>query len=136
MTAKEYLSQLKNLRRLIDCRKHELKYWQDMASSISASNFEPHYNASRNTTASYVRTIEKVVAIQQDIDSKIIELVNLCEKVNKAIDQIPDFDEQLVLRYRYIDESDWKDIGAALNQSVRNIYRIHNRGLEHFSIPA
>ena len=125
MNAKEYLEQVKSLRRMIDCRKHEREYWQNMACSISASDFEQHYNATRNTSASYVKTIEKVAAIQQEIDERIIDLVNLCERINREIDELPNYNEQLVLRYRYIDEREWKEIGEALHQSVRNIYRIH-----------
>ena len=135
MNAKEYLEQVKSLRKMIDCRKHEQEYWQNMACSISASDFEQHYNATRNTSASYVRTIEKVAAIQQEIDERIIDLVNLCELINREIDELPNYNEQLVLRYRYIDEREWKEIGEALHQSVRNIYRIHNNALKHFHVP-
>ena len=135
MTAKEYLGQVQGLKYLIECRKREIEYWKDIAQGISASNCEPHYNATRNTSASYVNAVEKVVCLQQELNEKIIELVDLCKKINVAIDAIPSVEEQIVLRYRYLENYTRISIGAVLKQSERNVYRIHNNGLKHFSIP-
>ena len=44
MTAKEYLNQARHLDALINCRLREIDYWRDLSSSVSGSNFEPHYN--------------------------------------------------------------------------------------------
>ena len=86
--------------------------------------------------ANETNTVEDREAIQQEIDEIIIDLVNLCERINREIDELPNYNEQLVLRYRYIDEREWKEIGEALHQSVRNIYRVHNNALKHFHVPA
>ena len=47
MTAKEYLNQARHLDALINCRLREIDYWRDLSSSVSGSNFEPHYIPSR-----------------------------------------------------------------------------------------
>ena len=47
MTAKEYLNQARHLDALINCRLREIDYWRELSSSVSGSNFEPHYNPNK-----------------------------------------------------------------------------------------
>ena len=54
MTAKEYLNQARHLDALINCRLREIDYWRDLSSSVSGSNFEPHYNPNKPTEAPFV----------------------------------------------------------------------------------
>lgn len=135
MTAKEYLSQVQYLKRMIECRRKELTYWEDIATSISGSNFEPHYNATRRTSAQYESAIEKIDEIQRDIDSAVIKLVDLCNKINKAIDELDSIQEQLMLRYRYLEGKTSFDVREIMNMSDSTVYRIHASALRNFKIP-
>ena len=135
MTAKEYLNRAQNIKRLIDCRQREIEYWQDIARSISASNFEPHYNATRSTSASYERAVEKVDEIQRSIDDKIIELVATLSEVNGCIDQLDREEEQILLRCRYVDNLSWQEIGELMQLSKSSLFRIHDSALKKIRIP-
>ena len=103
MTAKEYLNQARHLDALINCRLREIDYWRDLSSSVSGSNFEPHYNPNKPTEAPFARCLEKIDAIQKDVAEKVAYLVCLKETINAAIDRLASREEQLVLRYRYLD---------------------------------
>ena len=107
MTAKEYLNQARHLDALINCRLREIDYWRDLSSSVSGSNFEPHYNPNKPTEAPFVRCLEKIDAIQR----------------------------QLVLRYRYLDNCSWEEISRMLNVSLRTVHRIHGSALQNFPVP-
>ena len=135
MTAKEYLNQARQLDALINCRLREIDYWRDLSSSISGSNFEPHYNPNKPTEAPFVRCLEKIDAIQRDVAEKIAYLVRLKGELNPAIDALEMRDEQLVLRYRYLDDCTWEEISRMLNVSLRTVHRIHSSALQHFSVP-
>ena len=135
MTAKEYLSQVRHLGSLIDSRMRELDYWREMSMKISGSNFEPHYNPNNPTESKFARSIEKIDEIQRDINDRIVYLVSVREKINGAIDRLDNQDEQLVLRYRYLDNFTWEEIGNMMNLSERTIFRIHGHALSHFSVP-
>lgn len=135
MTAKEYLNQARHLDALINCRLREIDYWRDLSSSISGSNFEPHYNPNKPTEAPFVRCLEKIDAIQSDVAEKIAYLVRLKGEINTAIDALEMRDEQLVLRYRYLDDCTWEEISRMLNVSLRTVHRIHGSALQHFSVP-
>lgn len=135
MTAKEYLNQARHLDALIHCRLREIDYWRDLSSSVSGSNFEEHHNPNRPTEAPFVRCLEKIDEIQHSVEEKVAYLICLKEEINKAIDKLDNRDEQLLLRYRYLDNCTWEEIAAMLNVSIRSAHRIHGMALQHFSVP-
>ncbi len=135
MTAKEYLNQARHLDALIHCRLREIDYWRDLSSSVSGSGFEEHHNPNRPTEAPFVRCLEKIDEIQHSVEEKVAYLICLKEEIDKAIDKLDNRDEQLLLRYRYLDNCTWEEIAAMLNVSIRSVHRIHGMALQHFSIP-
>lgn len=135
MTAKEYLNQARHLDALIHCRLREIDYWRDLSSSVSGSSFEEHHNPNRPTEAPFVRCLEKIDEIQHSVEEKVAYLICLKEEINKAIDKLGNRDEQLLLRYRYLDNCTWEEIAAMLNVSIRSAHRIHGMALQHFSVP-
>lgn len=136
MTAKEYLNQARHLDALINCRLREIDYWKDLSSGVSGMRFDgmPH-SPNRPTEASFVRCLEKIDEIQRSVEEKITYLVRLKEEINTAIDKLENRDEQLVLRYRYLDDCTWKEISRMLNVSLRTVHRIHGSALQNFSVP-
>ena len=48
---------------------------------------------------------------------------------------MPDTDERLVLRYRYIQGLTWEQIGLEMNADERTIRRWHGNALLHITIP-
>lgn len=136
MTAKEYLNQARHLDALINCRLREIDYWKDLSSSVSGTRFDgmPH-SPNRPTEAPFVRCLEKIDEIQRSVEEKVAYLVRLKEEINTAIDMLENRDEQLVLRYRYLDDCTWEEISRMLNVSLRTVYRIHGSALQNFSVP-
>ena len=135
MTAKEYLSQMKNLDALIQCRIRELDYWRDLSRRISGCDFEPHYDSNKPTESKFARCIEKMDEIQREIDENIVCLVALRKKVNFAIDMLDSKEEQLLLRCRYMDNMSWEEIGKMMNVSIRTVHRFHSSALQNLFVP-
>lgn len=135
MTAKEYLSGAKRLDDIINCCLRELEYWRSLSRSVSGSNFEEHLNPDRPTEAPFARCLDKIDEIERDINGKVDALVDLRTEINKAIDAVGNFEEQIVLRCRYLDNLTWEAIGGIIGVSVRTVHRIHGTALQHFPIP-
>ena len=57
----------------------------------------------------------------------------LKDAINVAIDSLASREEQLVLRYRYLDNCSWEEISQMLNVSLRTVHRIHGSALQHFT---
>ena len=136
MTAKEYLNQARHLDALINCRLREIDYWRDLSSSVSGMKFDgmPH-SPNHPTEAPFVRCLEKIDEIQRDVEDKVAYLVRLKEEINMAIDMLASRDEQLLLRYRYLDDFTWEEIARILNVSLRTVHRIHGSALQNFIVP-
>lgn len=136
MTAKEYLNQARHLDALINCRLREIDYWRDLSSSVAGMKFDgmPH-SPNHPTEAPFVRCLEKIDEIQKDVEDKVAYLVRLKEEINTAIDMLASRDEQLLLRYRYLDDFTWEEIARMLNVSLRTVHRIHGSALQNFIVP-
>lgn len=136
MTVKEYLNQARHLDALIACRLREIDYWKDLSSSVSGMRFDgmPH-SPNRPTEPSFVRCLEKIDEIQRSVEEKVAYLIRLKEEINTEIDKLESHDEQLILRYRYLDDCTWEEISRMLNVSLRTVYRIHGSALQNFSVP-
>ena len=136
MTAKEYLNQARHLDALINCRLREIDYWRDLSSSVSGMRFDgmPH-SPNRPTEAPFVRCLEKIDEIQRNVEEKVAYLVRRKDEINTAIDMLENRHEQLVLRYRYLDDCTWEEISRMLNVSLRTVHRIHGSALQNFSVP-
>lgn len=135
MTAKEYLNQARHLDALINCRLREIDYWRDLSSSVSGSNFEPHYNPNKPTEAPFVRCLEKIDAIQRDVAEKVAYLISLRDEINMRIDMLDSHEEQILLRYRYLDGFSWDEIEHMMCVSKSTVHRIHGAALQNFPVP-
>lgn len=135
MTVKEYLHQAYRLDHRINSDIAEMERLREMACSVGSTGFEEHYNPNRSTDAPFVKSLEKVWEMQKKIDDEIDRLVDLKEQMRSVIGSVPDIDEQLVLRYRYIHNYTWERIGDELNADRTTIYRWHGSALKHVTFP-
>lgn len=137
MTPQQYLNQAKHLDALINVRLREIDYWKDMSTNISGIKYDAMpKNPNATTDAYFVRYLDKICEIQQDVEKKVGQLIVLRDEISSRIDLLTNPEEQLVLRYRYIDNCTWDEIASMLNASLRTVYRIHGAALQNFSVPS
>lgn len=135
MTAKEYLSQAYRLDQRIDSNIAEITRLREMACGISSPSWEEKVQTSRNTDAPFVRCLEKIMDLEKVVNSEIDTLVDLKRQIRTTIERVPNTDEQLVLRYRYIHNCTWEQIGNELNADARTIRRWHGDALQKVKFP-
>lgn len=135
MTVKEYLRQAYRLDQRIDSHVAELEHLRDLSTRIQGANLGERVSCTRNTEASFTRIVDKIVDMQERINTEIDALVDLKAEMDIAIEQMPDVDERLLLRYRYINNISWDGIAKALNVSSRTVHRIHASALQNFVVP-
>ena len=63
------------------------------------------------------------------MEVRLAYLICIKEEINKAIDKLDNRNEQLLLRYRYLDNCTWEEIAAMLNVSIRSVHRISQGGI-------
>ena len=135
MTIRDYLSQAYRLDQRIDSDIEEVSRLREMASGISSPVLGDKVQTSHSGEAPFVRSIEKIMALEERINKEIDLLVDLKEQIRSVISAVPDVDERMVLRYRYIQGLTWEQIGLEMNADERTIRRWHGNALLHIALP-
>ena len=135
MTAKEYLKQAYLLDHRINADIAEKERLRKMAYSIRSSGTDPHFSSTRMTEAPFTRTLEKLWAMEEQINAEIDRLVDLKAQIIKVIGALSDPDERMVLQYRYVENMTWEQIGDKLCMDESTIRRRHQRALQHTKLP-
>lgn len=135
MTSREYLCQAYRLDQKIDSNIREVSNLRKMMGSISSPVLGDRVQTSRPAEAPFVRSVEKIMALEETINAEIDVLVSLKEQMRGVIAAVPDTDERMVLCYRYIHNLTWEQISDELNESVSTVKRRHKSALDHVVLP-
>ena len=135
MTVKEYLRQAYLLDQRIKSYSIECEELREMAQSISSPGFEEHYNASKNTDAPYVHTLEKLWDMEEKALCDQSVLVKLKEQISTVIMQVDKSEQQAVLRFRYIHNYSWPMIADELGVDRVTVQRWHNKAVAKIILP-
>jgi len=129
MTAKEFLQQVYSAHHEVDIKLEQAAKLKSLAMrTTTAINQTPGGNLEASSR------IEESVARMDEISTKLADdirhLVEISSEVYKAIDQVKDTTERLVLKYRYLCFFSWQQISFIMKISVRQVYRVHAVALE------
>lgn len=130
MTAKEYLQQAYRLTARIKSDLQELEDLRSMTSSIHSPGFERNYNPNRPTEAPFVKGLERIWVMEERINCEIERLISLREEIREVIDEVSDYDQKMLLRYRYINHLSWDDIAGKMFYGQRWLFILHGRALK------
>lgn len=106
-----------------------------MAFGISSPSWEEKVQTSRNTDAPFVRCLEKIMDLEKVVNSEIDTLVDLKRQIRTTVDTVANVNERMVLRYRYIHNMTWEQIGGELNADESTIRRWHKAALSAVVLP-
>lgn len=135
MTNKEYLRQAYRLDQKINSDIEEVARLREMAGNISSPVLGDKVQTSRNRDGLFVRNMEKILLLEEKINREIDALVDLKSQMRDVIAAVQDTDERMVLRYRYIHNLTWEQIGNELNADKSTIRRWHGSALTHVVLP-
>ncbi len=135
MTPKEYLRQAYRLDQKINSDLEEVTALREMANSVSSPQFGERVQTSRKGDAPFVRCLEKIIELEEKINKEIDLLVELKKEIRTVITTVEDTDERMVLKYRYVHNYTWEQIGNELHADARTVRRWHGRALQHVILP-
>ena len=135
MTAKEYLHQAYRLDHKINSDIEELQRLREMSTSISSPQLTERVQTSRSTDAPFVRCLGKIMELEEKINAEIDLFVDLKKEIRSVIEKVENTDEQMVLRYRYMHNMTWEDIGDELHADKSTVRRWHGTALTHVLLP-
>ncbi|MFB5367729.1 DUF1492 domain-containing protein [Enterococcus faecium] len=135
MKAKEYLHQAYRLDKRIQSNIEEMERLRELSTSVSSPSWGERIQTQRHTDALFVRYLERIEELQIKINDEVDHLVELKAEIRDVINKVMDIDERMVLRYRYIHNFTWEQIGDELNADKSTIRRWHGNALNHVIIP-
>lgn len=130
--AKDFLNQISRLDALINRLLNTVATERSRLTSIGCELKQDKVQTS-GPKNSLEETICKIDELERTINARSDELVDLKNATLKAIQILPDFDQQNVLIARYIDGKKWLDIAFDLNFSISQVYKIHGKALIAFA---
>ena len=134
MTAKQYLKQARYLDERINTKIAQVSSLHDLATKATSTLSDMPGSPTRNTHR-MEDIIIKILMLENEINTDIDKLVDLKDEILSVINGVDDSDSRLILEKRYINLEAWEDIAIALNTSVPNIYRLHDKALRKIVIP-
>ena len=136
MTPKQYLRQAYRLNELINSDLEELAQLKALSTSISSPNLSGMPpSGTKSTEPSFVKCINKIVDLEKIINDEIDKFVELKKEIREVINNVPDPDERLVLRLRYIEFLKWEAVASSMGLSLKQVHRIHASALMNVKIP-
>lgn len=135
MTTKEYLQQAYRLDQKINSDIAEVNALRGMAASVSSQQLSDRVQTSRRGEAPYVRSLEKIMEMEDKINAEIDLLVDLKDEIRSIITTVANTDERMVLRYRYVHNYTWEQIANELHVDARTVRRWHGNALRHVVLP-
>lgn len=136
MDAKEYLQQAYRLNELIDSDLEELNQLRHLSTGI------PSVDVSKERVQGGVQShdkignvVAKIDALERKINDEIDQFVDLKDEIRTVINEVPDNDEKLLLRYRHINFYSWDEIYGAMKMSKSTVHRLYASALSHVIVP-
>lgn len=130
--AKDYFSQIQKTDRLIQRLTDTVN---TLRSSLTSQNYElkPDKVQTSGAKDTLGETVVKIIALEDDINARIDELVDLKADAMHRIQNVPDQDQQNILIARYVNGEKWERIAVEVHFSMRQVHRIHGSALIDFA---
>lgn len=130
--AKDYFAQIRKTDRLIQRLTDTVN---TLRSGLTSQSYElkPDKVQTSGAKDTLGETIVKIMSLEDDINARIDELVDMKQEAFTMINRIPDLDQQNILIGHYIQLKKWEDIALELNFSIQWVYELHGKGLLAFS---
>lgn len=127
-----YLSRYRRLNQRIDRLLEEQGRWREKAMRITPV-LSP-VPGGGGSGSPIERPMEKVIAMEGDINAAIDALIDLRREIQGAIEKVPDENLQLLLTYRYIDGLTWEQVAEKMDCSRQWIFSLHGKALQKIEL--
>ena len=134
MNAKEYLSQAMYIDQRINSKLEQVTRLRENATNCTATLSD----MPRPDTPNQQRmadTIGKIVDLEREINGDIDKLVDLKAEARRAINEVGDPVQQLILELRYLCYKPWLEIAETIGYSEATVYRLHGEALKNITVP-
>lgn len=127
--AKAYLKKIELLDAHINNKLNDLHTLRSLVTKITATISPVAVSGSGNQDK-LGDAIAKIVDLQDEINHKIDNYVDLKREISTFLEQLQDADQVKVLHKRYFEYKQWEQIACEMNCTYRNVCYIHGKALQ------
>ena len=128
----KYLNRYKYLNKEIDRKIESLENWKNKILNVTSTLSDmPKSNKRSDVISDGIAIISE---IEDTINKKIDNLINLKKEIENKIDQVDDPKLRELLKCRYLDCKSWEEIAYKNNITWRHVYRLHEKALDEIKI--
>lgn len=129
MRAKDFLSQIKKLDKLIENKMAEVQRWREIANNttVNMSGEKVQSSGNHDTVANAICTY---LDLEAEIQKRIEELVNTRQDVISAIEQLS-ATEYDILHKIYVQDFTLQDVASLYDMSYTWVTTTHGRALKN-----
>lgn len=131
VTAKEYLSQIKEHDRSLKKKLERLERLKSKATNSTVSLGSEGGSGIRKKD-SLEDAIIDYMEFEQEIEKEMDQLGQLKLKISEELDTLLDSREATILFHRYIELLEWNEVSHKVGWSIRTCHLLNNKGLENF----
>jgi len=133
MTTKEYLQRLEKLDTIINQKITEMDNLKNMLTCIGSFDYsKDRVQTSPEGDAPFVKTIEKICVLQEEINR---EIDNFVDEKHKIINQIQSLSKRIyidILFKRYVEYKNFEKIAVETGYSYDHVIHLHGHALQEF----
>lgn len=130
MTAKEYLSQLIHLERLIEAKRLECERLDAMSKKVTSVLSDCKVDNSDRVANEDI--VIRVIELKKDISEQMKVYAELQAKISKEIDAIKDIRYRNLLIMRYMNGLKFREISEKMSYGTRWVLILHREALKEF----
>ena len=134
MTAKEYLSQYRNLDIKIDGMVEERERLYSRAKTVGGSIIDGTPKNSKTDTARHEKILDRIMELDDMINARIDGLIALRHEINATINAVDDDRLRMILRLKYINGHTLEEIALDMGMSHRHLCRLHGQALREVDV--
>ena len=131
MTAKEFLNELINIDKMVDCKLGQIMKLRGRLTSIGCATDSERVQTSLKGDK-ITDTIAKIVELERLVNDDIDKLTEYKLKAREMIEEMENTIEKIVLYKRYFQCESFEQIAIECNYSWRQVHRIHGNALINF----
>lgn len=132
MTAKEFLRRARGVDRRVDEATERV---DRLRAKLEAGRMSKITGMPRGGSEDWTTTADKLIELERRVNARIRELVWLKHAAMDAIDRVEDARLREVLELYYIDGFSWEQVAQRMELDVRQVFRLHGRGLQRIIVP-
>lgn len=134
MRAKEYLQQLRRLDTVIDQKIKELDDLKVKSTCIGGFDYsKERVQTSPSGDAPYVRTVSRMIDLNEEINRDIDDFVGRKYKIINEIQSLENTKHIQILFKKYVEYKTFEQISVEMNYTYQYIVLLHGHALKEFS---